>query len=484
MNGEQTKLPEWLKLEVTAYDLTLAAPPRTILDIGAHIGAFTLRCAERYPEARIFAYEPVPANADAFAANCGNGRVTLNRSAVRSFNGRDLLTLGDMDAVSGFHNLGRWAGQEKIEVPVVDAANLPAAELVKIDTEGCEVEILRRLPVKETKAIVCEYHRAADAAVIKEICAGAGFMVCGHLQNSADNGVLKFARPGVLKTRDAASRRVFIGIPSFFQIDPYFHQCLMKVYGRLAQNSLKEDAIHGEVAHCFGDSPNVGRARNLLTRRFLEGDYSDLLFIDSDLIFSYEQIERILSHEEEVVGGLYFKKMEGEPAPVINAIKNPIQKPSGLVQVGYIGSGFLRIKRVVFEKIMERYGDEIAYVVDGTRDVLEYNFWNLHTHVFDAAGFEYDEKQVALLMDKHQVSEGRARKAVRTRWLSEDWWFCQRCQDLGIKVWADRGIALRHSGNALYPLQTQEAKIFDGRKAVDSADAGIGVPTSAASASI
>ena len=229
------------------------------------------------------------------------------------------------------------------------------------------------------------------------------------------------------------SIKAFIAVPSYWSIDPYFHTSMLHLYGWLARNSNDPAAVHGEVAHSFGDSPNVGRSRNRLTAQFLAGDFTDLLFIDSDLVFSPEHVERILRHEEEVVGGMYFKKIEGQPEAVINGIPNPIQKESGLTQVGYIGTGFLRIKRCVFEEMIAKFGDDIWYNVDGAKGKREYNFWHLGIYTYPDG---------------------------TRRWLSEDWWFCQRCMDLGIRVWADRMITLKHSGHALFPLSYQAKEIF------------------------
>lgn len=278
--------------------------------------------------------------------------------------------------------------------------------------------------------------------------------------------------------------RAYIAVPSYFHIDPHFHQCLLKTVQWLSSQSTTEEirkingvasdpnTVHGEIAHSFGDSPHVGRSRNMLTRKFLESDCTDLLFIDSDLVFSVEHVQRILAHDEEVVGGIYFKKNESCAEPCINSLKSPIVKDNGLVQVAYIGSGFLRIKRSVFEEIIAKWGDEIAYSPDGHRDILEYNFWNLGMHTFDSKMLpSVEDETISKLMEKYGVSESRARKALATRWLSEDWWFCQKCMDLGIRVWADTHIPLRHSGNVLYPLKTQEEHIFSSRKAVDNADA-------------
>ena len=42
-----------MQIEVREYDMTLTPAPLTILDIGANIGAYALRCRELYPAAKI-----------------------------------------------------------------------------------------------------------------------------------------------------------------------------------------------------------------------------------------------------------------------------------------------------------------------------------------------------------------------------------------------------------------------------------------------
>lgn len=257
-------------------------------------------------------------------------------------------------------------------------------------------------------------------------------------------------------TVSSNARKVFIGIPAYWSVDPHFHQACIKAFSNL-------DTLHGMVMHSFGDSPNVGRSRNCLTRQFLESDCTDLLFIDSDLIFSAEHIERIMTHEDEVVGGIYFKKQEGRPAPCINHCSEPEIRDNGLIQVAYIGTGFLRIRRSVFEKMIDKFGEDIWYRTDGPEKdrVKEHNFWHLGIY---------------------QYPNGDR------RWLSEDWWFCQRCKDLNIPVWADRRIILSHSGHAIYPLSYQRDEILvpggkdnftgSGQVAtVDKAAGGVSSPT-------
>jgi hypothetical protein len=353
------------------------------------------------------------------------------------------------------------------------AEELPSCEFVKVDTEGAEVDIINRLDLSNTRALVVEYHRVADAGKIIDRMEEAGFDNVEHRAHELNRGTIKFARPGAVVADNPVPPKpvkVFIGVPSFFQVDPHFHRCILMTDGWLSSQGESPDAIHGMVEHSFGDSPNVGRARNALTRRFLESDCTDLLFIDSDIVFSVEQVKRILSHPEEVVGGIYYKKCDLQPEACLNTITNPILKPNGLNQVAYIGTGFLRVKRIVFEKIIERWGDEIAYCPDGTSDLVEYNFWNLAMHTYVTG--TVDAGKVKRLTDKYGISFDRAEKATRTRWLSEDWWFCQRANELGFQVWADRRIILHHSGNILYPLKTQAPDIFGKETIYGSEPAG------------
>ena len=69
-------------------------------------------------------------------------------------------------------------------------------KLVKIDTEGCEVEILRSLPLQDTKAIFLEYHSRADAVTIRELLDRefALHPATGNARSSGEIGTFAFLR--------------------------------------------------------------------------------------------------------------------------------------------------------------------------------------------------------------------------------------------------------------------------------------------------
>jgi len=162
-------IPQWLRDEVEEYFVPLPFEPMTILDIGANIGAFTQRAHKQWPQARIICCEPMPFNVTHLRRNAFEGAIIIS-AAVREHSGTDLIFIGDNFVTGGFVQFGRQT-QSRILVECIAAKELPSCDLVKIDTEGCEVEILTHLPLRDTRAIFLEHHNRADAEAIKEMLA-------------------------------------------------------------------------------------------------------------------------------------------------------------------------------------------------------------------------------------------------------------------------------------------------------------------------
>ena len=424
-------LPTWMAQEVAEYDLDLAPPPRTILDIGANIGAFSLHYSNKWPAAIIDAYEPVEQNYLLLSGNvAGNDRIHIHGGAVRSFTGPDEIFLGDLGVTCSFHQRGRQT-QTKVKVDCIAAGSLAPADLVKIDTEGCEVEIIRCLNLSATRALVVEYHSLDDQTVICDLLRAQGFVLLAHEPGSHEHGVLKFARPdaGVSLPQPStlnplsSHRKVYLAVASHFSVnDVLFVQSLLHLAARPTVS----------VAFGWSCDPSVERARNILTANFLESDCTHILFVDSDIGFIPEDVWRIASHEEPVVGGIYpLKNMQPEVQWCGNGLSTtgpqPSTRPDGLMPVKYIGTGFLCLARSVLEKFQAAH-PELFYEQDFAPHRTECAFW-------------------------HQGVHSR-------RFLTEDWMFCQLWLDLGGSIFADTAVMLKHAGRAEWPLPLQKGNPF------------------------
>ena len=431
-------IPAWLEREVAEYDLAITPPPATILDLGANIGAFSRHYARKWPQARITAFEPVGANLEALLVNLkpeyDAGRIGIFQAAVRAEGGAGKIFKGDNFVTHSFHQRGRQT-DEKIPVVITAAHTIRSHELVKIDTEGCELEILQNLNLTATRAVVVEYHSPADRLAIMTLLDEKNFRMIEHIPGSTEHGVMKFAGddgvtlPGKAesekpKVEIGKARKVYLATAAHFSnFDLSYLQSLLTLVVR--------PSVAIDLAQPNTD-PSVERARNILTANFLESDCTHILFVDADISFTPADVARISSHDEAVVGGLYpLKQLSPEVAWCGNGLEAGEfeVRPDGLSQVKYIGTGFLCVRRDVFEQMIAARGAELVYKQDFPPNRQEYAFW---------------------------------RQGVRCgRFLTEDWMFCQTWLELGGSIYADSQVVLRHAGRAVWPLPFQKGNPFN-----------------------
>lgn len=166
-----------------------------------------------------------------------------------------------------------------------------------------------------------------------------------------------------------------------------------------------------------GDS-YVDRARNTICAKFLENDYTDLFFIDSDMQWDMQSIVRMLKAPYEVVGGTYPMKNCWDVYPCsIDTDENgaPIVDPeTGLIKAEWVMAGFLRIKRSCLEKMSEAYKD------------LEYQ---------DPSADPTNQTRKYIPFFENKLGIG-----------GEDMTFCRRWKAIGGEIWLEPRITFGHYG--------------------------------------
>lgn len=128
--------------------------PGTLLDVGAHDGAFTLPFAA-LPDSRVLAFEPLPAAFARLRAAVGAApNVVLHQVALGDASGEATLTLPVVDGVANeqwastakfYAGHGAHIGEQRFTVPLrrLDEFALTDLTAVKLDAEGAEYEVLR-----------------------------------------------------------------------------------------------------------------------------------------------------------------------------------------------------------------------------------------------------------------------------------------------------------------------------------------------------
>jgi hypothetical protein len=198
----------------------------------------------------------------------------------------------------------------------------------------------------------------------------------------------------------------------------------------------------------------ITRARNYLVDEFLRSDCTHLMFIDSDIGFdpndvialsviaaqgsdkhivcgpypkkciAWEKIKRAVdkgyadkdpNNLEKYVGDYVFNPKEGTSTI---ALDEPVEVLEG-------GTGFMMIQREALEKFQAAY-PQYMYRPDHVR-----------TEHFDGS------REILMAFQAEVDPESK-------RYLSEDYWFCQKAWAIGIKTWLCPWMKLQHMGSYMF----------------------------------
>lgn len=192
----------------------------------------------------------------------------------------------------------------------------------------------------------------------------------------------------------------------------------------------------------------VTRARNNCVAQFLANkEWTHLFWIDADIGFSAQAAFRLLLSGYDISAGVYPLKRDNWPAEgvpagttqhlfestytryTVNAqasettsrVELEVQ-PDGFMKMTEAPTGFMVIKRAVFERLVTSYPD-LNYVPDGIGDVDQ----GLHFRFFD------------VMVDPET-----------RRYLSEDYGFCRLWSGLGESIYIDANSNLTHQGAKMY----------------------------------
>ncbi len=198
----------------------------------------------------------------------------------------------------------------------------------------------------------------------------------------------------------------------------------------------------------------ITRARNYCCDEFMRSDATHMLFIDSDIGFNPQDVIALLAlqiqnEDYDVIGGPYPKKCiswekikhavdkgvaDKDPSVLEKFVGDYVFNPksgTGAIPIGEpaevleIGTGFVMIRRKTFEAFNEKFPQYLykpdhvrTKHFDGSRKIMMY---------FQA---EVDPKS--------------------ERYLSEDYWFCQKLQEANLRTWLCPWMQLQHVGTYIF----------------------------------
>jgi len=161
----------------------------------------------------------------------------------------------------------------------------------------------------------------------------------------------------------------------------------------IACNIIKNSCVSNFIMRQGGD---IVSARGKIVEMAIEQGATHVLFVDSDMQFPEDALERLLAHNLDIVGVEYNKR-----CLPLTPVQKPLDTPSDtLYKCEYVGTGLMLINLKVFKKIPQPW----------------FNFGRKGTEVV----------------------------------IGEDVWFCNTARDAGFDVWCDPTLEVKHLGDYAY----------------------------------
>lgn len=162
-----------------------------IIDIGANVGGFAIWAHEYFHNPKIDCYEPIKANYELLRQNIEGTDIACRNIAIGKDDGERMMYYG-------LHNCGEaslFEGEEQSKegelVKIMSAKHLPRCDIMKIDTEGAEIEILENL-VNFPSVFLIEYHSAYNRRRIDQLLEDYTLIEC--TMRGYNYGILKYIR--------------------------------------------------------------------------------------------------------------------------------------------------------------------------------------------------------------------------------------------------------------------------------------------------
>ena len=202
--------------------------------------------------------------------------------------------------------------------------------------------------------------------------------------------------------------KLFVATPVHNDVSIHYMQSVLK---------FQAECLHKNI-HITIDmmkSSLVTQGRNTLVSHFLSGDYTHLLFIDSDILFYPNSIFKMIDKNVEVCSIPYpmklinwdkvYKKYEDIPSmtnlqkhtsgnkfPVkIKDNENNVSFTNEMIELDYAPTGCLLLKREVFDKLIKAYPNKTIHqesMVDG-KMIIKPNLYNFFDTYYDEKDKRY-----------------------------------------------------------------------------------------------
>lgn len=433
---------EWEEAVARAIDLLLE-PGWTMLDLGAHVGYFSLIAAKRGNP--VIAIDADRQAIQLLRENASLNNVNIDARAVALIGeqGRGYGLVRDTAGNPGASYLA--PGGEPVSVSAALEEVLAGAhpEFIKVDLEGMEYDVLKAAPdvLAHAQVIVLEAGGHAtrygrSPADVVELLKDSGFAVTymdgrdidwrwlDEIREKPDAYVNLLARRNPKK-----ATRATILLCAWREMKIATAECMMKL----------RDLGWGYAI--IGGDALISRSRSKTVSNWYIKcvDEDVFLMLDDDVVFQPEDAEKVveLARKTRSIACAAYPVKDGGHLACRRFVGQDILfgPDSPPVEIEYAATGFMAVHRDVIQAMVEaqKDGEPVFPLCDA-------NGLNPMWPFFDTFTVKWNEGQ----------------PNERYEYLSEDYAFCEQARRLGFKVWLDPSVILFHLGT--FPYNVHQMK--------------------------
>ena len=218
---------------------------------------------------------------------------------------------------------------------------------------------------------------------------------------------------------DPKKVKIMVATPVHSEVSIHYTQALLVFQGQCLLRNIQVDFL-------LLKSSLVTQGRNICVSNFLNGDYTHLLFIDSDIEFKPDSIFKMLELNKEVISMPYpmktinwdsmHKRLNqikdsnqlsklGLMYPIKVENQNEVTSVGGVIEVTASPTGCMLIKREAIDKMIKAYPElriDQPTVLNGEPTTVK-NMYNFFDTYFDPVEHKYHGEDFAFCMKWRKI---------------------------------------------------------------------------------
>ena len=234
-------------------------------------------------------------------------------------------------------------------------------------------------------------------------------------QDSTADDLEAGSRPSLRSSDELDAARCVVLVPVGGSIVPACEEALAE----LERRGYPVRRVRGYSA--------IDQGRNQMATNAMADGFEETMWIDSDVGFDPDDVDRLRQHDVPIACGIYPQK--GRRVLACHVLpgtdKLIFGDEGGLTEILYAGTGFLLVRREAYETIHCELQLPLCNERFGGRPMVPYFQPMSHAEQVES-------------------------EATSHWYLAEDFAFCERARQAGFKIYADTSVRLMHYGNYGY----------------------------------